>query len=126
MYMHHAGLILDKKITGWQEDSIKDGIFTLKKLDDGEYDILILDARKELISFRQDGASITLLRKGAKDATFLFYAPGAAMSLFSFWEDYEGNYKMDRLSSKGGDRLPIHSSSLMIGDCKPINFSLLD
>tara|TARA_B100000945_G_C20004774_1_gene422664 strand:- start:225 stop:503 length:279 start_codon:yes stop_codon:yes gene_type:complete len=87
---------------------------------------LILDARKELISFRQDGASVTLLRKGAKDATFLFYAPGAAMSLFSFWEDYEGNYKMERLSSKGGDRLPIHSSSLMIGDYKPINFSLLD
>lgn len=66
---------------GWQQDGITGGLTTLQKLDDGKYDISIVDKRNKIISFRQDGGEILLLRKGSQDATLLHVNPGMAIEI---------------------------------------------
>lgn len=123
-FYHHHGLVPQSK-SGWSEDKITGGVTTLKLMQDGKYDILIVDARKSVISFRQDGGEIVLLRKGKNDATFLHVYPGMAVELYTFWRDPNGKNRFDMLQSKGGDGLQVHKSSVMVGDCSEINFNLI-
>ena len=96
-----------------------------KKLNDGNYDILILDGRGELISFRQDGGEIMLIRKGIKDATFIHIHPGMVTAIYTFYRDNNGDNRFDQMQSKGGDNMFIHLSSVLTGKCKPIQFDLI-
>jgi hypothetical protein len=124
-FHHHPGGLMSKSESGWSEEKITGGITTLKKLPDGNYDILIVDIRKRIISFRQDGGEIILLRKGADDATFLHMYPGNVIELYTFWRDNEGKYRFDMLQSKGGAAMQIHKSSVMTGYCSEINFEMI-
>lgn len=123
-FYHHHGQISSPE-SGWKEEKITGGITTLNKMADGKYDILIVDARKSVLSFRQDGGEIILLRKGANDATFLHMYPGMVIELYTFWKDAKGKFRFDMLQSKGGDGLQIHKSTVMIGECSAIDFSLI-
>jgi len=76
--------------SGFQKDEITGGLTTLQKLSNGEYDILIVDARKQVISFKQDGGKILLLRQGKSDSTFLAIFPGMAIELYTFYRDADG------------------------------------
>lgn len=124
-FHHHPGGLLSKNESGWSEEKITGGITTLKKLSDGKYDILIVDIRKKIISFRQDGSEIILLRKGANDATFLHMYPGNVVELYTFWRDVDGTHRFDMLQSKGGTAMQIHKSSVMTGECSKINFEMI-
>lgn len=124
-YYHQAGIV-SQKSSGWQESKITGGIFTLKRLPNNEYDILIVDARKSIISLTQDGGKIIPLRKGERDATFVHIHPGMVIEIYTFWTGADGKNRFDMLQSKGGDGMPIHLSSLMTGDCGTINFNLIN
>lgn len=123
-YYHHAGAV-SKKNSGFDKDKINGGMTTIQKMSDGSYDILIVDARKKIMSMTQDGGKVLMLRKGNKDATFLLYFPGNAIELYTLWLDAEGQAKYDYIASKGGDITPIHKSAVMVGRCDGINFNLI-
>ena len=123
---YHGAALLEQKDQGWTKDEIKGGRTTFKKQNDGKYDILILDTRKTLYSLRQDGGEVMLLRKGEKDATFLHIYPGMVVEIYTLWQDREGVNRFDLLSSKGGDGMPIHKSSVMTGLCGKINFAAIN
>jgi hypothetical protein len=123
-YYHHANIIR-KKDSGWGKDKISDGRLTLKKIADGEYDILIYDATKTLFSLKQDGGQIVLMRAGENDATFLHFYPDRVIELYTFWKDSLGQFKYDLIQSKGGDLTLAHKSSILVGSCSAINFEII-
>ncbi|MBK8274959.1 MAG: hypothetical protein IPK92_03750 [Nitrospira sp.] len=123
-YFHHSKLT-SKGDAGWENDSVSNGLTTLQRLDNGNYDILLVDVRKKIISLRQDGGEVFLLRRGAEDATFLHIHPGMAIEMYTFWIDAEGHHKYDLIQSKGGDGMPVHKSAVLIGDCDKIHFELI-
>jgi hypothetical protein len=123
-YYHHSKIV-PKKDSGFQKDKITGGLTSIVKLPDGEFDIVIVDVRKKIISMTQDGGRVVLLRRGSKDASFLHYHPGNVIEIYTLWVDAEGKAKFDLLQSKGGDDMLIHKSSVMVGDCSTINFDLI-
>ena len=123
-YFHHS-LLVPKEKSGFEKDKIGGGLFTLQLLENGEYDVLFVDVRKQIISFKQDGGLVQLVRKGASDATFLLIFPGMVIELYTIYVDASGAKKFDLLQSKGGDRMPIHKSSVMTGLCSQLNLQLL-
>lgn len=123
-YYHHQSAV-SKKESGFQQERIRGGLTTLQRLDNGEYDILIVDIRKRVISFRQDGGTVMLLRRGTSDATFLVVFPGMTIELYTFYADAAGSRRFDILQSKGGDGMPIHKSSVMTGICSEMNLLLI-
>jgi hypothetical protein len=123
---YHGAALLERKDQGWTKDEIKGGRTTFKKQKDGKYDILILDAMKTLYSVRQDGGEVILLRRGKKDATFLHVHPGMVVEIYTLWKDLDGVNRFDLLSSKGGDGMLIHKSSVMVGLCNDINFAVIN
>jgi hypothetical protein len=123
---YHGAALLERKDQGWEKDSIKGGRTTFKKQMDGKYDILIMDVRKALFSLRQDGGEVILIRRGEKDATFLHMYPGKVIEIYTLWQDLDGVNRFDLLSSKGGDGMPIHKSSVMTGICSDINFEAIN
>ena len=123
-YYNHSGVI-SKKESGFKNDKITGGITSFVKLQDDKFDITIVDTRKQIISFTQDGGIVALLRSGKNDATFLHYYPGMVIELYSIWVESDGKTKFSMIQSKGGDNMPIHKSSVLVGDCDPINFDLL-
>lgn len=123
-YYHYSALV-SKKNSGFDKDKITGGITTFQKMADGSFDILIVDTRKKIISMVQEGGKVVLLRKGAKDATFLLYFPNNSIEIYTIWIDNDGQFKYDYLSSKGGDATGVHKSSVMVGRCNEIDLSLL-
>jgi hypothetical protein len=120
---YHYSALIGKKDSGFSKDKISSGLTTLQKNANGEYDILMVDTRKKIISLVQDGGKIVLLRSGESDATFLHFYPGMVVELYTFWRDSEGRNHYDLIQSKGGDAMPIHKSSVLTGDCESIDFS---
>lgn len=122
----HGGGLVPKKSQGWAKDGIKEGRTTFKRLKDGKYDILMIDAMQTLYSLRQDGGEVILLRKGSTDATFLHVHPGMVIEIYTLWKDIDGVGRFDLLSSKGGDGMSIHKSSVMTGLCNEIDFNVIN
>ena len=115
-----------KSESGFQEDRISGGLTTLQRLGKGDYDILMVDARKQVMSYKQDGGKILLLRRGKSDVTFLVVFEGMVIELYTFYRDADGEGRYDLLTSKGGDLMPIHKSALMSGKCSELNLYLID
>lgn len=124
-YYHYAALLKENQ-QNWEKDSIKNGITTLKKLEPGKYDILMIDSRQTIFSLTQDGGRVVLIRKGQNDATFMHFNPVGTIELYTFWRETGGKLRMDLVQSKGGDGLPVHKSSVLVGDCRSIRFELID
>ena len=98
----------------------------MQKIGDKKFDLLFVDSYKKIISAVGDGGSVILFRKGKTDVTFVHSFPGKVMEWYTFWIDLDGMAKYDLVQSKGGDLMPIHKISIMVGTCGPINFKLLD
>lgn len=122
---HHAGLI-QKKDSGFSKDEITGGMTTIQKNGKDNYDILMVDTRKKIMSLTQEGGTVMLLRKGKKDATFMHYYPGMVVEIYTIWVDGDGKGHYDLIQSKGGDAMPIHKSSVLTGNCDSINLELLN
>ena len=120
---HHAG-ILGKKQSGWTEDKIIGGIFTVIKNNETEYDILFTDASKTIISSKEDGGDVMPIRAGDSDVTFVVIYPGKTMELWTFYIEKDGRGRFDLLQSKGGDLLQ-HKSTVMSGNCSFINLKAI-
>ena len=124
-FYHHSGQV-PKERSGFVKDKITGGMVTLQRVGEKQYDILFVDANKQIISAIGDGGKVMLLRKGKADVTFIHYFTGKVVELYTFWIDSEGIAKYDLVQSKGGDLVPIHKSSMMVGTCSQIKFDLID
>jgi hypothetical protein len=124
-YYNYSGTVT-KKDSGFQKDKITGGITSFVKMPDGKFDINIVDVRKQIISFSQDGGRVILLRSWKTDANFLHFYPGKVIELYSIWVESDGKAKFSMIQSKGGDNMPIHKSSVLVGVCDPINLELLN
>lgn len=113
-YYHYYGLV-PKKSSGFEKDKITGGMITIQKQQDGNYDILVVDTRKKIMSMVQDGGKVVLLRQGEKDATFMLFFPGMTIELYTLWIDGDGKARFDMIQSKGGDGYPIHKSAVLVG-----------
>ena len=124
-YYHYSGQVPKAK-SGFKKSKIEGGLVTLQKIGDGKYDILFVDFYKEIISAVGDGGSVVLLRSSENDATFMHSYPGKVIELYTFWIDSDGRPKYDLIQSKGGGSSPIHKAAVLVGNCGPINFKLID
>ncbi len=122
---HYQGLI-KKSDSGFKKDEIPSGLVTLQKKANGNFDILLVDSRKKIISLAQDGGEIVLLRKGSRDATFMHYHVGMVIELYTFWLDNDDKPHYDIVQSKGGNGMPVHKSAVLSGQCDSIDFRLLE
>lgn len=111
----------------FEKDKISGGMLSIQKIKDETYDLLVVDSRKKISSMVQDGGKFLLLRKGKTDATFLLIFPNSSIELYTLWTDTRGRHKLDMLQSRGGDETNLlsHKSSVMVGNCDSINFSLI-
>ncbi len=124
-YYHYQGLT-SKESSGFTEDKLSNGVLTIKKVDSETFDILYIDARKTITSSVAAGAVVRLLRRGESDATFITIYNQSAIDLYTIWVDKDSKPKFDLIVSRGGDSSLLHKSGVLVGDCDPINFSLLD
>ena len=108
----------------WFDDKLTNGVFTFKRTADG-FDMLYVDVKKRIISSREDGAQVFLLRRYDKDATFLVGYPNQSIAIYTIWEHTDGTAWMDFFKSVGGIELG-HKSALLIGPCKSINWSVFE
>jgi len=123
-YYHYSGIVR-KDQAGFHKDKISGGVTKIEKLANGDYDLHFVDSRRIIISTKQDGGNVFLLRRSEKDATFLTIYPGKTIEIYSIWIDKENNSKFSVLQSKGGGILPIPKSSVMVGDCQFLDLDLI-
>lgn len=119
-YFHFGGL-LKKSDSGWQDDKITGGAFTLTQSGDS-FDLLFVDWRKKPISSAQSGALVRVLRRGPGFMTLLVYYPDAATEIYSFFKEKDGSHRFALLQEKHSEDTPVPKSSLMVGACDPFQF----
>ena len=123
-YFPETGIV-SAKSSGWSEDKITFGITKFSKLDDNEYDILFIDARKEIISARQDVGRVLLLSRGKSVVSILVVYPGKTAEVYTFLKTNAGKLEYIHTQSRAGDSAAITKASVMRGDCAYINFEAL-
>ena len=123
-YFHFVGLI-SKKDSGWSNDGIRGGTFTLVQLPDSSFDLLYVDTRKKPISSVQDGAVVRLLVQGTSTLTVLVYYKNVTTEIYTFFKNKEGQSQFTMLTSRSGDDVPISKSALLTGPCDTIRFDLV-
>lgn len=121
-YYPELGLV-GKKDAGWHDDKIKGGIIKLTKDKDGQFDIVFVDARKQIISATEDGGRVVLLNSGEKVFSILVVYPGTTAEVYTFLENKSGIKENLYIVNKAGKGVLVTKSSLMRGDCDYINFS---
>ena len=118
-YYNYSGLI-DKKTSGWNEDGVSGGITTIKKMSDGNYDILIKDTRGSLYSIKQDGGKVMLLRSLPNDMAFLHLSKLGIIEIYNIFKEADGVIKMSLIQNKGVS-VKIRKSAVMVGNCSYAN-----
>src|SRR5690606_34167653 len=104
---------------------INGGITKAIKRDDGSFDILFVDARKEIISATADGGNVLLLSRGERQVSFLVVYPGKTAEVYTFLTNDSGKSEYIQVLSRAGDGVLITKASVMRGDCDYINFDAL-
>lgn len=123
-YFMYMG-VLEKEDSGWKIDTIPNGAFTLRKHGRDDFDIVFIDSTARNHSTTQDGAKVFPLRRNETEAAFLVHYHGSEESqIFSFFKEKSGEARFSILVSKGGPS--IYKSSVMVGDCTPIDFKLMN
>jgi hypothetical protein len=122
-YYPAAGIVPKGK-DGWTDDQITGGSTTLTQNTKGEFDILFKDSRGEILSSRDDGGEVVLLRKSQKEITVLVaYQTGAqAAEIYSFIREVDGKAKMLQLSSKGlSAAVAVPKAGVYVADCTTLD-----
>lgn len=123
-YFAHMG-VLEKADSEWKIDTVPKGAFTLRKHGRDDFDITFVDSTERNHSTADDGAKVFPLRRSETEAAFLVHFHDAGESqIFSFFKDKNGEARFSILVSKGGPS--IYKSSVMVGDCTPIDFKLIN
>lgn len=123
-YYPELGLIT-KKDAGWSDDKITGGITKLSKLANGKYDILFVDATKQIISSTEDGGSVLMLSKGDNVVSFIVIYPGKTAEIYTFLKNKSGVMEYIQITSRSGNGVLITKSTLMRGVCSYIKFDEL-
>ena len=117
--------VLKKEDSDWKIDTVPKGAFTLRKQGRDDFDIIFIDSTERNHSTVQDGAKVFPLRRNETEAAFLVHFHDSGESqIFSFFKEKSGEARFSILASKGGPS--IYKSSVMVGDCTPIDFKLIN
>ena len=117
--------IVKKADSGWADEKISGGITKLTKVAEGEYDILFVDMRKDIISARGDGGAVIPLNRGEKSFSVLVVYPGKTAEVYTFLENASGGLEYLHTLSRAGDGVLIAKASVMQGTCSYIAFDQL-
>ena len=117
----HIGLAT-KKDSGWAEDKIS-GMRTTVTYKDGELDVLYIDVTDTLTSSADSGAKILPVIASENYFTVLSIWFGSTTELYTFWKNKDNQYKFSLTQVKGG---VIPKSSVLVGDCSFIDFTLIE
>lgn len=120
-YFHYEGLT-DKAGSGWSDDKISRGVFTISRVGANEYDLLYVDIANKPISTKLEGGLVRLIRRGKTSLTFLVFYPTVATEIYSFFNEKDGKSRFTMMQNKTGDGAMIPKSSVLVGDCDPIRF----
>ena len=113
-----------KNKAGWTDDAITSGVVTLTKIGKNDYDLLFVDSTKRIISSKQDGGLVKLIRANQKEiAVLILYSN--IVEIYTFWKTNDGQMQYSSIQSKGGEN-PIYKTSAMIGKCDFINFNAVN
>lgn len=107
--------IIQAPSAGWKISS-DPGTVTLNQLSEGDYDILFIDATKEIHSAKENGAQIKLLWKNIVSMAFSAFYPNQGIEIYHFMKENTGKYLLTILTTKEGDTL-FYKSSLENGTC---------
>ena len=120
---YHLDGAVGKSDSGWTDDKISGGVFTLVR-NGKDIDLLYVDIRKKPISSTQDGAIVRILRNSLTTITVLVYYPdGASTEIYSFFKELDGSHRFTLLQNNTGGAAMYPKSSLLVGSCEPINFA---
>lgn len=123
-YFPEIGLV-GKEDSGWSDERIAGGITKVVRLGENDYDILFVDARKDIVSARQDGGRVLLPNRGKNAFSMLVVYPGTTAEVYTFLKDNSGKLEYVHTLSRAGDGVLITKSSVMRGNCSYINFNAL-
>lgn len=113
-----------KNKSGWTDDAITGGITTLIRIGANDYDLLFTDAYKRIISSKQDGGLVKVIRAGTNEITVLILYSNI-VEIYSFWKAKDGQLQYSIIQSKGLGN-PIYKTSVMVGKCDFINFNAIN
>ena len=118
---YNTGNLLKKAGIVWKGISIR--LNDVRRAND--FDIIFIDSTERNHSTVQDGAKVFPLRRNETEAAFLVHFHDSGESqIFSFFKEKSGEARFSILASKGGPS--IYKSSVMVGDCTPIDFKLIN
>lgn len=121
-YAHRAPVLKDE--SGWQKDAITGGLVTIKKTGKEKYDVLFVDAYKQIRSSLSEGATIIGVKRSSNDAIFIsLYAD--VVETYHLLRDDQGINIYLNYTDRGGDGM-VAKGSLMQGTCSFINFDSID
>lgn len=117
--------IVSAKDAGWVEEKISAGITKIIKTETGEYDILWVDARKDIFSATQSGGQVMLLNRGKNVFSILVVHPGKTAEVYTFLKTTSGKLEYIQTLSRAGTGALITKAHIMRGKCEYINFNEL-
>ncbi len=123
-YYPYLGVV-DQKSSGWTDDKISNGITTLQKTGENEYDILFVDVTKRIVSSRQDGGNVVLLSRGAGSVSVLIVYPGQSAEVYTFLVDKAGKAEYLHVQSRAGDAVMISKVAVMRAECQFVRLDLI-
>ncbi len=120
-YFHFSGQ-LSKDASGWVDDKISDGVFTLTQGADGSVDILYVDIYKKPISTVADGGLVRVLRR-SDTSVMIIVLYSSSTEIYTFFKEKDGGSRFTLF--QGRSNAVISKSSLLQGNCDSIRFDLL-
>ena len=122
-YFPYAGFN-PKDMVGWDKDKITGGITQLVMDDKGQFDIQFVDASKQIISSKEDGADIFLFAINENSIGLAAIYVGRLIETYTFIKDLSGNNEYLMTQSKVNT--PVPKAGVMRGTCSFIDFSALE
>ena len=107
---------VSKKDSGWVEDGISQGQYTLKLLNGKDLDLLFIDAKAQVRSLKQEGGQIFPMRMSSSEITFLHIASNKVAEIYSFFIEADGTEKYSIIMDKGAGNI-VHRKGITIGKC---------
>jgi hypothetical protein len=116
-YYPAAGLAAIKQKKGeWHDDAIVAGSFTLTKIGEDGFDLLVSDATGRVFTAKQDGASVELFGVPTDEGVSVIVNYGKVVETYTFFRNAEGNGEAMWTSNKGGGN-PIMKVGVYRADC---------
>lgn len=113
-YYFEGGLV-DNNNSGFSEDGIANGQFTLTINDKGEADVLSVDATGDLKSAIAQGGTVTTSMAGLNAANWFVFYPDSTIEVYSYSSN--SNKTVSYRNTVGNTS--IAKNSIFVSECKP-------